>query len=88
MEFIIIMTIGNTELQPIGEQILQEEHCSILKTRLCTDTFLIIKQILEMNREYNLFFLFIDYDEAYNRINQSKLWAILFGCAPTNLVKA
>jgi hypothetical protein len=85
------MTIRKTKLQSIAEQILQEEQHSFHKGRSCTDTLVIIRQILKKSEEYNLplFFLFLDYDKTYSRVNEGKLWAILIGCALwTDLVNA
>jgi hypothetical protein len=68
-------TIIKSKLQPIGEEILQEEQCSFRKGRYCADAIFVIKQFMEKRREYNLplFLLFLDYEKAYERVDRCKL---------------
>lgn len=67
------------KLQPIVENILQEEQCGFRKGRSCVDAIFTIKQIMEKRIEFNLptYLLFLDYVKAYDKVNRSKLWNIM-----------
>ena len=87
----IYANIIKTKLQPIVENILQEEQCGFRKGRSCIDAIFTIKQIMEKRLEYNLplYLLFLDYVKAYDRVNKSKLWKILGEYKiPSNLINA
>lgn len=87
----VYSTILKRKLQPIAEKILLEEQCGFRRGRSTIDAIFTIKQIMENRREYNLplFFLFLDYNKAYDTVDRQRLWAILkdYGI-PVNLLNA
>ena len=57
------------------EDEMEEEQCCLRKGRSCTDAILTVQQIMEKRKKHNLplFWLFIDYEKAYDNANRDKL---------------
>ena len=65
-----------------------EKQCSFRKGRSCTDATFTVQQIIEKRKENNLqlFFLFIDYEKAYDNVNRDKLWEMMDNKIPNYLL--
>jgi replication-associated recombination protein RarA len=63
----------------ILDVLLLEEQNGFRKGRSCTDDIFTIQQIIEKRREFNLemHIAFIDYEKAFDRVNQAMLWQIM-----------
>jgi hypothetical protein len=59
--------------------IVLEGKLGFRKERLCTNIF-ILKQLIEKHKEFNheLYFLFMDYVKAFDRVDREKLWKIIY----------
>jgi hypothetical protein len=75
----IYTKIINKRLTDISDVLLLEEQNGFRTERSCMDDIIIIKQVIEKRREYNLetHVAFIDYEKAFDRANRNKLWQIL-----------
>ena len=70
------------------EDEMVEEQCGFRKGRSCTDAIFTVQQIMEKRKEHNLplFFLFIDYEKAYDKVNRDKLWEMMDNKIPNYLL--
>lgn len=75
----IFSKIITRRLNIISEYILTEEQNGFRKGRSCSDCIFVIEQIIQKRREFNLptYMLFIDYEKAFDRLIQRKLWEIM-----------
>lgn len=71
--------IINNRLKIISNTLLEEEQAGFRKGRSCSDNVFIIKRLIEKRREFNLssYLLFVDFEKAFDRVNRTKLWAIM-----------
>lgn len=70
--------IINKRLVPIIETYIEEYQHGFRKGRSCSDCIFTLAQITEKRREFNLptYYIFIDYEKAFDRVRRSVLWKI------------
>jgi hypothetical protein len=75
----IYTKILNEKLKTFSEEILTEPQCGFRRGCSCIDAVFGLKLLLEKRREFNLetYFLFLDYEKAFDQINRSILFNIL-----------
>ena len=72
-------SILRTRTNAITETMLSEASNGFRKGRSCLDCIFTIAQLIEKRREYQLptYIAFIDFEKAFDRVNRSKLWAVM-----------
>ena len=82
----IVAILLHNRLQPIAENLDQEEQCGFRPGRGCADAVFSVKIAMKKRREHGLetWILFLDLVKAFDRVPREMLWAVLkrFGIPP------
>ncbi|VVC39774.1 Reverse transcriptase domain [Cinara cedri] len=75
----VLSTVLLERITPYAEEIIGRYQCGFRKGRSTADQIFILRQVMEKHYEFDkdLYMVFVDYKQAYDRINREELWNTL-----------